>query len=187
MINTLFPLFSTFRYAKVNEVMTRCSVGTELMPIGEEPASLGFERTFAFTGQMGPVYAFSDALSSEQIRGIYNLGPSYMYSFLGDQNLLMNDDLLYKAILDARDGISSKMIFGLNAQVGVSSKHDILFLFNQTLKLDDCTFNHFLLSRPVTIGPCLMCHLYWIILTRVSLRQPPWVGQNYAHGACCRT
>lgn len=104
------------RYAKVNEVMTRCSLGTELMPIGEEPTSLGFESTFAFTGQMGPVYAFSDALSSEQIRGIYNLGPSYMYSFLGDQNLLMNDDSLYKGILDARDGISSRMIFGLNAQ-----------------------------------------------------------------------
>jgi len=97
--------------------MTRCSVGTELMPIGEEPSSLGFESTFAFTGQMGPVYAFSDALSPEQIRGIYNLGPSYMYSFLGDQNLLTNDDSLYKGILDARDGISSKMIFGLNAQV----------------------------------------------------------------------
>jgi hypothetical protein len=113
------PLFFLFRYAKVNEVMTRCSLGTELMPIGEEPTSLGFEGTFAFAGQMGPVYAFSDALSSEQIRGIYNLGPSYMYSFLGDQNLLMNNDSLYKGILDARDGISSKMIFGLNAQVRI--------------------------------------------------------------------
>lgn len=109
--------FATCRYAKVNEIMTRCSVGTELMPIGEEPSSLGFESTFAFTGQMGPVYAFSDALSPEQIRGIYNLGPSYMYSFLGDQNLLTNDDSRYKGILDAKDGISSKMIFGLNAQV----------------------------------------------------------------------
>uniref|UniRef100_J3L9U4 BEACH domain-containing protein n=2 Tax=Oryza brachyantha TaxID=4533 RepID=J3L9U4_ORYBR len=104
------------RWAKVNEVMTRCSIGTDLMPIGEEPTSLGFESTSAFVGQMGPVYAFSDTLSSEQIKGIYNLGPSYMYSFLGDQNLLMSDDTLYKGILDARDGISSKMIFGLNAQ-----------------------------------------------------------------------
>lgn len=97
--------------------MTRCSVGTELMPIGEEPSSLGFESTFAFIGQMGPVYAFSDALSPEQIRGIYSLGPSYMYSFHGDRNLLTNDDSMYKGVLDARDGISSKMIFGLNAQV----------------------------------------------------------------------
>uniref|UniRef100_A0A0D9VCI8 BEACH domain-containing protein B n=1 Tax=Leersia perrieri TaxID=77586 RepID=A0A0D9VCI8_9ORYZ len=119
------------RWAKVNEVMTRCSIGTDLMPIGEEPTSLGFESTSAFVGQMGPVYAFSDTLSSEQIKGIYNLGPSYMYSFLGDQNLLMNDDTLYKGILDARDGISSKMIFGLNAQASknrnlfnVSAAHD---------------------------------------------------------------
>lgn len=119
------------RYAKVNEVMTRCSLGTELMPIGEEPTSLGFEGTFAFTGQMGPVYAFSDALSSEQIRGIHNLGPSYMYSFLGDQNLLMNNDSLYKGILDARDGISSKMIFGLNAQASNNRT-----LFNVSSVLD---------------------------------------------------
>lgn len=119
------------RYAKVNEVMTRCSLGTELMPIGEEPTSLGFESTSAFTGQMGPVYAFSDALSSEQIRGIYNLGPSYMYSFLGDQNLLMNNDTLYKGILDARDGISSKMIFGLNAQASNNRT-----LFNVSSVLD---------------------------------------------------
>ncbi|KAM3295293.1 hypothetical protein ACQJBY_037900 [Aegilops geniculata] len=111
--------------------MTRCSLGTELMPIGEEPTSLGFEGTFAFTGQMGPVYAFSDALSAEQIRGIYNLGPSYMYSFLGDQNLLMNNDSLYKGILDARDGISSKMIFGLNAQASNNRT-----LFNVSSVLD---------------------------------------------------
>lgn len=101
----------------MNEAMTHCTIGTKLMPVGEQPISIGYERTFAFTGQMGPIYVFSDALSSEQIKGIYNLGPSYMYSFLGDQNLLMNVDTLYKGILDGRDGISSKMIFGLNAQV----------------------------------------------------------------------
>jgi hypothetical protein len=107
-------IVAIFRYAKVNELMTRCTIGTELRPVGEEPISIGFERTFAFTGQMGPVYVFSDALSSEQINGIYNLGPSYMYSFHGD-------DSLYRGILDARDGISSKIIFGLNAQVPFSS------------------------------------------------------------------
>nr|XP_015625233.1 BEACH domain-containing protein B isoform X4 [Oryza sativa Japonica Group] len=119
------------RWAKVNEVMTRCSIGTDLMPIGEEPTSLGFESTSAFVGQMGPVYAFSDALSSEQIKGIYNLGPSYMYSFLGDQNLLMNVDTLYKGILDGKDGISSKMIFGLNAQASNNRT-----LFNVSAALD---------------------------------------------------
>ncbi|KAL6873753.1 hypothetical protein ACP4OV_013835 [Aristida adscensionis] len=96
-------------YAKVNEAMTHCTIGTELMPVGERPISIGFERTFAFTGQLGPVYVFSDALSPEQIKGIYSLGPSYMYSFHGD-------DSLYRGILDARDCISSKIIFGFNAQ-----------------------------------------------------------------------
>uniref|UniRef100_K3YP63 BEACH domain-containing protein B n=1 Tax=Setaria italica TaxID=4555 RepID=K3YP63_SETIT len=137
------------RYAKVNEVMTRCSVGTELMPIGEEPSSLGFESTFAFTGQMGPVYAFSDALSPEQIRGIYNLGPSYMYSFLGDQNLLTNDDSLYKGILDARDGISSKMIFGLNAQASNNRT-----LFNVSSVLDGPDKSKF---EATTMGGTKLC------------------------------
>ncbi|CAL5041322.1 unnamed protein product [Urochloa decumbens] len=102
-------ILSLIMYAKVNEVMTRCTIGTELMPVGEEPISIGFEKTFAFTGQMGPVYVFSDALSSEQVKGIYFLGPSYMYAFHGD-------DSLYRGILDARDGLSSKIIFGFNAQ-----------------------------------------------------------------------
>uniref|UniRef100_A0A0D9WT97 BEACH domain-containing protein n=1 Tax=Leersia perrieri TaxID=77586 RepID=A0A0D9WT97_9ORYZ len=93
----------------MNEAMTHSHIGTKLMPVGEQPISIGYERTFAFTGQMGPIYVFSDALSSEQIKGIYNLGPSYMYSFHGD-------DSLYRGILDARDGISSKIIFGFNAQ-----------------------------------------------------------------------
>ncbi|KXG29535.1 BEACH domain-containing protein B isoform X1 [Sorghum bicolor] len=139
------------RYAKVNEIMTRCSVGTELMPIGEEPSSLGFESTFAFTGQMGPVYAFSDALSPDQIRGIYNLGPSYMYSFLGDQNLLTNDDYdsRYKGILDAKDGISSKMIFGLNAQASNNRT-----LFNVSSALDGLDKSKF---EATTMGGTKLC------------------------------
>ncbi|XP_040380752.1 BEACH domain-containing protein B-like isoform X2 [Oryza brachyantha] len=100
-------------YAKMNLAMTHCTIGTKLMPVGEQHISIGYERTFAFTGQMGPIYVFSDALSSEQIKGIYNLGPSYMYSFHGD-------DSLYRGILDARDGISSKIIFGFNAQASDS-------------------------------------------------------------------
>uniref|UniRef100_A0A0E0E5B8 BEACH domain-containing protein n=1 Tax=Oryza meridionalis TaxID=40149 RepID=A0A0E0E5B8_9ORYZ len=116
--NGMMGLFSFFTedgkgYPKMNEAMTHCTIGTKLMPVGEQPISIGYERTFAFTGQMGPIYVFSDALSPEQIKGIYNLGPSYMYSFHGD-------DSLYRGILDARDGISSKIIFGFNAQASDS-------------------------------------------------------------------
>ncbi|CAL4966889.1 unnamed protein product [Urochloa decumbens] len=118
-------------YAKVNEAMTRCTIGTELMPVGEEPISIGFEKTFAFTGQMGPVYVFSDALSSEQVKGIYFLGPSYMYSFHGD-------DSLYRGILDARDGLSSKIIFGFNAQAS-----DGRSLFSVSSALDNANKSKF--------------------------------------------
>ncbi|XP_042456540.1 BEACH domain-containing protein B isoform X2 [Zingiber officinale] len=103
------------RYAKVSEAMTRCSIGTELKSI-EEPYPYNFGKTLPFLGQIGPLYSFSDALTSEQIKGLYCLGPSYMYSFLGDGLLLDSQNSVYGGILDAKDGLSSKVIFGLNAQ-----------------------------------------------------------------------
>lgn len=72
---------------------------------------------FSFHGQIGPVYLFSDAISSEQVQGIYSLGPSYMYSFLDNEATPFYDSSLPSGILDAKDGLSSKIIFGLNAQV----------------------------------------------------------------------
>lgn len=101
------------------------------MPISEEPGMLGFQSTYPFTGQMGPVYAFSDTLTPEQIKGIYSLGPSYMYSFVGDQSLLSTDDLLLNGILSTREGLSSKIIFGLNAQVRCFAGFLFLVLFIQ--------------------------------------------------------
>lgn len=99
--------------------MTCCTIGTELRPTDEELHSLRFGKIFPFFGQIGPVYVFGDALSSEQVRGIYCLGPSYMYSFVGDGIILASDNSLYNGILDAKDGLSAKIIFGLNAQVSV--------------------------------------------------------------------
>lgn len=118
-IDNEFLIFSLFvRYAKVSEAMTRCSIGTELKPI-EEPYPYNFGKTLPFLGQIGPLYSFSDALTSEQIKGLYCLGPSYMYSFLGDGLLLDSQNSVYGGILDAKDGLSSKVIFGLNAQVSI--------------------------------------------------------------------
>lgn len=101
--------------------MSRCTIGAELKPTNEEPYPFNFGKIYPFLGQLGPLYVFSDALSSEQIKGLYCLGPSYMYSFLGDGVLLDSQNSLYGGILDAKDGLSSKVIFGLNAQVNISS------------------------------------------------------------------
>ncbi|XP_038988519.1 LOW QUALITY PROTEIN: BEACH domain-containing protein B-like [Phoenix dactylifera] len=120
------------RYAKVSEVMTRCTIGMELRPADEELHSFKFGKIFPFFGQIGPVYVFGDALSSEQVRGIYCLGPSYMYSFLGDEVLLASDNSLCNGVLDAKDGLSAKIIFGLNAQAS-----DGRSLFNVSLMLDN--------------------------------------------------
>ncbi|KAK8941577.1 hypothetical protein KSP40_PGU012222 [Platanthera guangdongensis] len=119
------------RYSKVGDALTRCTIGTEYIPTMECSGQINFEKAFPFLGQMGPVYMFSDALTSEQIKGIYSLGPSYMYSFLGDEIPLASDSSLFGAILDTKEGLSSKIIFGLNAQASNGSS-----LFNVSSLVD---------------------------------------------------
>ncbi|GJU06967.1 BEACH domain-containing protein B isoform X1 [Tanacetum coccineum] len=43
--------------------------------------------------------------------------PSYMYSFLDNEMAISGDNLLPSGVLDAKDGLASKIVFGLNAQV----------------------------------------------------------------------
>ncbi|KAH0452153.1 hypothetical protein IEQ34_019452 [Dendrobium chrysotoxum] len=118
-------------YAKAGDALTWCSIGTEYVPTIEGTGQINFEKACAFIGQMGPVYMFSDTLTSEQIKAVYSLGPSYMYSFLGDEILLASDSSLYDGILDVKDGLSSKIIFGFNAQASNGSS-----LFNVSSLID---------------------------------------------------
>ncbi|CAK7347274.1 unnamed protein product [Dovyalis caffra] len=89
----------------------------------EEESSLdSIQDFFSFHGQIGPVYLFGDAISPEQVQGIYSLGPSYMYSFLDNEATPFYDSSLPSGILDAKDGLASKIIFGLNAQASDGRK-----------------------------------------------------------------
>lgn len=121
------------RYAKVNEAMTSCTIGTKMtQPQSEEEnTSLSIKDLSPFLGQIGPVYMFNDAIASEQVRGIYSLGPSYMYSFLDNEAALFYDSPFPSGILDAKDGLASKIVFGLNAQAS-----DGRALFNVSPMLD---------------------------------------------------
>ncbi|XP_010254571.1 PREDICTED: BEACH domain-containing protein B isoform X2 [Nelumbo nucifera] len=105
------------RYAKVNEALTRCTIGTKTNPtVYDDESLVSVKDSSPFLGQIGPVYLFGDAISSEQIQGIHFLGPSYMYSFLDNEAALSSDSPLPNGILDAKDGLGSKIVFGLNAQ-----------------------------------------------------------------------
>ncbi|KAK2977991.1 hypothetical protein RJ640_023529 [Escallonia rubra] len=106
------------RYAKVSEPLTSCSIGTNinLNSYDEEAAMYSIKDSSPFCGQIGPVYMFCDSITSEQVLGIYSLGPSYMYSFLDSENAVYSENPLPGGILDAKDGLASKIIFGLNAQ-----------------------------------------------------------------------
>ncbi|KAG0476323.1 hypothetical protein HPP92_013164 [Vanilla planifolia] len=120
------------RYAKVSDALTRCTIGTEYIPTIEGSGPINYEKVFLFVGQMGPIYMFCEALTAEQIKIIHSLGPSYMYSFIGDEILVAPDVSPLDAILDAKDGLSSKIIFGLNAQASSGSD-----LFNVSSMIDN--------------------------------------------------
>ncbi|XP_024170395.1 BEACH domain-containing protein B isoform X2 [Rosa chinensis] len=104
-------------YAKVNDLLTSCTVGAKFDgPLSDDDLSLKSIRdSHPFLGQVGPVYLFNDAISSEQVQGICSLGPSYMYSFLDNEASSSNETKL-GGVLDVKDGLASKIIFGLNAQ-----------------------------------------------------------------------
>ncbi|TKY74425.1 BEACH domain-containing protein lvsC [Spatholobus suberectus] len=110
------------RYAKVSESLTSCMIGAKLKMPHYEDNVLTFESigdSCPFFGQIGPVYLFNDVISAEQVQSIYSLGPSYMYSFLDNETLPLSGDKLPSGILDAKDGLASRIIFGLNAQASV--------------------------------------------------------------------
>lgn len=113
------PLYGFwYRYPKVNDSIVNCGVGRKTKFLRtEENNFLDSVEVYGFYGQIGPVYLFSDAISPEHVQGIYSLGPSYMYSFLDNEASLFHDELLRSGVLDARDGLTSKIVFGLNAQV----------------------------------------------------------------------
>lgn len=121
------------RYPKISELLTSCTIGTKinLPPYEEENAVYSIKESSPFLGQIGPIYMFNDVITSEQVLGIYSLGPSYMYSFLDNEIASSYDNPLPSGILDAKDGLASKIIFGLNAQAS-----DGRTLFNVSPLLD---------------------------------------------------
>ncbi|KAJ0790760.1 putative transcription factor WD40-like family [Helianthus annuus] len=104
-------------YPKVYEPLTSCMIGAPILHTFEEDGvSSSIKESYPFFGQIGPLYLFSDVITSEQVQGIFSLGPSYMYSFLDNEFVVSGDNPLPTGVLDARDGLASKIIFGLNAQ-----------------------------------------------------------------------
>ncbi|XP_038715869.1 BEACH domain-containing protein B isoform X2 [Tripterygium wilfordii] len=112
------------RYAKVNELLTSCAIGKKInLPRDEDDNAFDFiQDSFPFHGQIGPVYLFSDAISTEQVHSIYSLGPSYMYSFLDNEAAPFCDSPFPIGILDVKDGLAAKIIFGINAQASDGRK-----------------------------------------------------------------
>ncbi|KAK9080847.1 hypothetical protein SSX86_000606 [Deinandra increscens subsp. villosa] len=104
-------------YPKVYEPLTSCTIGAPVFHSSEEDGvSPSIRESYSFFGQIGPLYLFNDVITAEQVHGIFILGPSYMYSFLDNEFVVSGDNSLPSGVLDARDGLASKIVFGLNAQ-----------------------------------------------------------------------
>ncbi|XP_073132382.1 BEACH domain-containing protein B isoform X2 [Henckelia pumila] len=134
------------RYAKINEPLTRCTIGTKpVFPMFEENAMHFVKDSRPFLGQIGPTYLFSDAISSEHVQSIYSLGPSYMYYFR-DNEISAHANKSSGGVFDSKDALASKIIFGLNAQAS-----DGRALFNVTPTPDHALDKKFF-EATVSIG-----------------------------------
>ncbi|KAE8719567.1 hypothetical protein F3Y22_tig00109945pilonHSYRG00247 [Hibiscus syriacus] len=121
------------RYAKVNEVLTNCSIGTKRnLPQNEDITQDSIQEFPPFFDQIGSLYLFADAISSDQVKAVHSLGPSYMYSFLDNEANAFGGNPFPSGILYEKDGLASKILFGLNAQASDGKK-----LFNVSPLLDN--------------------------------------------------
>ncbi|KAL9252927.1 BEACH domain-containing protein [Drosera capensis] len=128
------------RYARVNELSTYCAIGAKIPEslIRKDKALHSVNDVSPFSGQIGPVYVFSDAITPEQVLGIYSLGPSYMYSFFDNGVTISPDDPTAGGFFNGKDDLASKMIIGLNAQA-----HQGRELYNVAPLLQNALDKHF--------------------------------------------
>ncbi len=124
------------RYPKMNDNLSHFTVGTSspLLAAAKESDSgetLSSKWSSAFCGQLGPLYLFEDAMSPDQVMAVYSLGPNYMYAFLPSEVGCVPENVSTQSVIDSKDGLALKMIFGFNAQVIINPQHglsDELFL-----------------------------------------------------------
>ncbi|XP_078448149.1 binding protein [Wolffia australiana] len=101
------------RYPKITDSLTCCTIGMRLSVNIEDVSQLPDEELFPFAGQMGPSYLFNDAISQDQVKAIYFLGPDYMYSFVPKE---FPSTFNHMGASDLKDGLTSKIIFSISAQ-----------------------------------------------------------------------
>ncbi|KAH9551888.1 hypothetical protein CY35_09G037400 [Sphagnum magellanicum] len=109
------------RYPKMNDNLSHFTVGTSspLLAAAKESDSgetLSSKWSSAFCGQLGPLYLFEDAMSPDQVMAVYSLGANYMYAFLPSEVGCVPENVSTQSVIDSKDGLASKMIFGFNAQ-----------------------------------------------------------------------
>lgn len=142
--------------------MTHCTIGAKVsLSTNEEDGAIESRSLFPFHGQIGPVYLFNDAITPELVQCVYLLGPSYMYSFLDHETAPFSNNQLPSGILDVKDGLASKVVFGLNAQVIYSAFKEFLLPSVICALTNSMVLAFFV--RLVMARDCLMHQQCWIM------------------------
>ncbi|CAI5483770.1 unnamed protein product [Closterium sp. Yama58-4] len=106
-------------YPRLQDPLIRATIGASApLPQSDARSSRLFQTSHPFQGQIGPVYLFSEPLSSPQLSCIHKLGPGYNHTFQPTDIALLRTqvDNEILSLFDGPDSLSSRIALSYNAQ-----------------------------------------------------------------------
>ncbi|CAI5496328.1 unnamed protein product [Closterium sp. Naga37s-1] len=106
-------------YPRLQDPLIRATIGASApLPQSDSRSSRLFQTSHPFQGQIGPIYLFSERLSSPQLSCIHKLGPGYNHTFQPTDVALLRTqvDNAILALFDGPDSLSSRIALSYNAQ-----------------------------------------------------------------------
>ncbi|CAI5488721.1 unnamed protein product [Closterium sp. Naga37s-1] len=106
-------------YPRLQDPLIRATIGASApLPQSDSRSSNLFQTSHPFQGQIGPIYLFSDTLTSPQLSCVYKLGPGYNHTFQPTDVALLRTqvDNAILALFDGPDSLSSRIALSFNAQ-----------------------------------------------------------------------
>ncbi|CAI5461598.1 unnamed protein product [Closterium sp. Yama58-4] len=106
-------------YPRLQDPLIRATIGASApLPQSDSRSSSLFQTSHPFQGQIGPIYLFSDTLTTPQLSCIHKLGPGYNHTFQPTDVALLRTqvDNAILALFDGPDALSSRIALSYNAQ-----------------------------------------------------------------------
>ncbi|CAI5952877.1 unnamed protein product, partial [Closterium sp. NIES-65] len=106
-------------YPRLQDPLIRATIGASApLPQSDSRSTSLFQTSHPFQGQIGPIYLFSDTLTSPQLSCVHKLGPGYNHTFQPTDVALLRTqvDNAILALFDGPDSLSSRIALSYNAQ-----------------------------------------------------------------------